>query len=154
MSFVALLYDHLYWSRLSFEAITWAFVVGGILGVLGASLLEPLVLPRSWARATRWACGGLLVAAIEEGSKLVAVMFVARRMSHTGALDGLLLGTAVGMGFAAQLRGTPTAGPRLPMIAQDGRRSPGRPRSSWPGLPRRRGMRAHRAHTQPFGSAP
>jgi protease PrsW len=102
VSFVALLYDHLHWSRLTFEAITWAFVIGGILGVLGASLLEPLVLPRFLGEGdTLGLRGGLLVAAIEEGSKLVAVMFVARRMSHTGALDGLLLGTAVGMGFAA-----------------------------------------------------
>ena len=43
----------------------------------------------------------LIVGLIEEGCKILAVIWLARRHRHTAAIDGLLLGTAVGMGFAA-----------------------------------------------------
>lgn len=102
VAFVAFLYDHLHWTALSFEAITWAFVTGGVLGVLGASILEPALVPRLLGgRDTLDFGGGLAVAVIEEGTKLAAVAFVARHIRRDRALDGLLLGTAVGMGFAA-----------------------------------------------------
>ncbi len=100
--FVAYLFDHLHATSLSFEAVTWAFVLGGILGVIGASILEPYLLPRFIGQSdTLTLGGGLVVALIEECSKLAAVMYVARRLQHGGARDGLLLGSAVGMGFAA-----------------------------------------------------
>lgn len=102
VTFVAFLYDHLDRSSLSFEAVVWAFVIGGVLGVLGASILEPQLLPRFVGESdTLGFRGGLVVGVIEEGCKLAAAIFVARRMRHDRALDGLLLGTAVGMGFAA-----------------------------------------------------
>jgi RsiW-degrading membrane proteinase PrsW (M82 family) len=41
------------------------------------------------------------VGLIEEGCKIVAVMLLARRLQHDREIDGLLLGGAVGMGFAA-----------------------------------------------------
>src|SRR5581483_2638356 len=44
---------------------------------------------------------GIAVGLIEEACKILAVMFLARRMKHTQAIDGLLIGAAVGMGFAA-----------------------------------------------------
>jgi len=100
--FVAYLFDHLHATNLSFEAVTWAFVLGGILGILGASILEPYLLPRLIGQSdTLTFGGGLVVAVIEEGSKLAAVMYVARRLQRDSARDGLLLGSAVGMGFAA-----------------------------------------------------
>jgi len=103
VTFVFLLYDHQHWSTLSFESIVRAFVYGGTLGILGASALEPLLLPRIVGESGGGLglTGALAVGAIEEGSKLVAVMLVARGMRHIGALDGLILGAAVGMGFAA-----------------------------------------------------
>jgi RsiW-degrading membrane proteinase PrsW (M82 family) len=102
VAFVAFLYDHLHWSTLSFESVVWSFVLGGLLGILGASVLEPFLLPALLGESDTQGFGGaLLVAVIEESSKLAAVVFVARRMERGGALDGLLLGTAVGMGFAA-----------------------------------------------------
>jgi protease PrsW len=102
VAFVAYLYDHLHLTTLSFEAVTWAFVIGGVLGILGASVLEPLLLPQFLGESdTLTFRAGLVVALIEEGSKLAAVMFVARRLVRGRARDGLLLGTAVGMGFAA-----------------------------------------------------
>ncbi len=103
--FVAFLYDHQHLSVLTPETIGRSFGVGGILGVLGASVLEALLLPTPSASTS--ANGGLSlgsalgVGLIEEGCKIVAVMFIARRLRHTEAIDGLLLGAAVGMGFAA-----------------------------------------------------
>src|SRR3954454_18622888 len=74
-TFVAFVYDHLRRSTLSFEAVAWAFVIGGVLGVLGASIVEPLLVPsfvgESDALGFR---GGILVGLIEEASKLAAVM--------------------------------------------------------------------------------
>jgi RsiW-degrading membrane proteinase PrsW (M82 family) len=102
IAFVAFVFDHLRRATLSFEAVAWAFVIGGVLGVLGASVVEPFLLPRFIGQSDALTFrGGLVVAMIEEACKLAAVMFVARRLPHDRALDGLLLGTAVGMGFAA-----------------------------------------------------
>jgi RsiW-degrading membrane proteinase PrsW (M82 family) len=100
--FVAFLYDHQHVSTLTPETIATSFCVGGILGVLGASILESLLLPLPINPNQGLSLGtGLLVGLIEEGCKIVAVMVLARRMPHTSAMDGLLLGGAVGMGFAA-----------------------------------------------------
>ncbi len=100
--FVAYLYDHQRWTTLSFEAMARAFVLGGLLGVLGASMLEPFVVPSLTDTSNGLTfSAAVVVALIEEAAKLLAVVLVARRMRHTGALDGLLLGAAVGMGFAA-----------------------------------------------------
>jgi protease PrsW len=43
--FVAFLYDHQHISSLSLDTVATSFCIGGILGVLGASILESLVLP-------------------------------------------------------------------------------------------------------------
>lgn len=70
------------------------FIVGGVLGVLAASLLE------SWLASDSpvlYAGVGL----IEELAKLLALMFVARRLSHYVTRDGIVLGAAVGFGFGA-----------------------------------------------------
>src|SRR6266700_1505313 len=100
--FVAFLYDHQHLSTLTPETVATSFCVGGVLGVVGASVLESLVLPLS-ANPNQGLSlgGGLIVGLLEEGSKLLVVMFLARRMRHTAEMDGLLLGGAVGMGFAA-----------------------------------------------------
>lgn len=100
--FVAFLYDHQHVSTVSPEKIAISFCAGGILGVLGASILESLLLPIP-ANPNQGLTiqGGLLVGLIEEGCKIIAVMILARRWSHNSEMDGLLLGGAVGMGFAA-----------------------------------------------------
>ena len=100
--FVAFLYDHQHLSVLTPETIGRSFGVGGILGVLGASVLEALLLPAPSSANQGLSLGSALgVGLIEEGCKIVAVMIIARRLRHTEAIDGLLLGAAVGMGFAA-----------------------------------------------------
>lgn len=100
--FVAFLYDHQHLSLLSTETIGRSFGVGGILGVLGASVLESLLITAPTSPNQGLSLGSaLLVGLIEEGCKIAAVMFLARKMRHTTQMDGLLLGAAVGMGFAA-----------------------------------------------------
>src|SRR6266446_1060275 len=70
--FVAFLYDHQHISSLSLDTVAASFCIGGIL-----------------------------VGLIEEGCKIAVVIFLARKMRHNSQMDGLLLGGAVGMGFAA-----------------------------------------------------
>jgi RsiW-degrading membrane proteinase PrsW (M82 family) len=72
-----------------------AFVYGGVLGVLGASLLEAEFL-RSPATGTY-----LYVGVIEEAVKLAALWLLARRLPSYRIRDGIVLGAAVGFGFAA-----------------------------------------------------
>ncbi|MFJ6011648.1 PrsW family intramembrane metalloprotease [Streptomyces sp. NPDC092952] len=70
-------------------------LTGGILGVLGASVAESYLLhPSVWIF--------LGVGLIEEAVKLLALMFVLRRHPEVrGMRAGLVLGAAVGFGFAA-----------------------------------------------------
>jgi RsiW-degrading membrane proteinase PrsW (M82 family) len=71
-----------------------AFFVGGVLGVLGASVLE--------APLTAGGVGGfLLVGLIEELVKAVLVVVLGRRLVPKTARQGALLGATVGAGFAA-----------------------------------------------------
>ncbi len=76
------------------RAVFNAFVVGGVLGVLAASLLEA------------WLVSGgvfayLVVGLIEELAKLLALVAVAWRLPKFRVRDGVVLGAAVGFGFAA-----------------------------------------------------
>jgi RsiW-degrading membrane proteinase PrsW (M82 family) len=71
-----------------------AFIVGGTIGVIAASVLEALLLG-----------GGLLlflgVGLIEEFVKLLGLVLVARGLQRYTVRDGIVLGAAVGFGFAA-----------------------------------------------------
>jgi RsiW-degrading membrane proteinase PrsW (M82 family) len=68
---------------------------GGVLGVFAASLLEPLFICRlDFLTAFE-------VGLIEEFAKILGVLLIARRVRHDSELNGLILGAAAGMGFAA-----------------------------------------------------
>ncbi len=100
--FVAFLYDHRHFSSLTPTTVAVSFTVGGVLGILGASILEAFLLPpQTNPNQGLSLTSALLVGLIEEGCKIIAVIFLARRMPHNSGMDGLLLGGAVGMGFAA-----------------------------------------------------
>ncbi|RVU24303.1 PrsW family intramembrane metalloprotease [Streptomyces antnestii] len=80
---------------LGVSLILGCFVVGGILGVLGASVMEYYLLHPSL-----WVFVG--VGLIEEAVKLAALMYVLRRQPRVrGLRAGLVLGASVGFGFAA-----------------------------------------------------
>lgn len=100
--FVAFLYDHQHISALTPATVATSFCIGGILGVLGASVLESLLLPVPPTPTHGLPLSSaVVVGLIEEGCKIAAVVLLAWRMPHTSQMDGLLLGGAVGMGFAA-----------------------------------------------------
>jgi protease PrsW len=86
--------DHYHDRILTPQRVLYAFVVGGVLGVLGASILE------SWLLSD-----GLLVyvgvGLIEEGCKLLALVLIAWRLPRYITRDGVVLGAAVGFGFGA-----------------------------------------------------
>ncbi|MGW1778701.1 PrsW family intramembrane metalloprotease [Streptomyces sp. NPDC002143] len=80
---------------LGVDVILGCFLTGGTLGVLGASAMEYRLL-----HPTLWMFVG--VGLIEEAVKLGALMFVLRRRTRLrGRRAGLVLGAAVGFGFAA-----------------------------------------------------
>jgi RsiW-degrading membrane proteinase PrsW (M82 family) len=94
VSFVVWAFGRRHSGELTAELLFSTFVTGGVLGVLAASLLESYLLNPS----------PLLfigVGLIEEAAKLVALAFLTRRLAHKYARDGLILGAAVGFGFAA-----------------------------------------------------
>jgi protease PrsW len=80
--------------ELTAELLFSTFVTGGVLGVLAASLLESYLLNPSPLLFVG-------VGLIEEAAKLIALAFLTRRLAHKYARDGLILGAAVGFGFAA-----------------------------------------------------
>lgn len=95
ITYVAFFYDRRYLSRLTVPAIAQGFIYGGLFGVLAASLLEPLFIQRL-DFGTAFGVG-----LIEEFVKVIGILVIARRSGHDVEMDGLLLGAAAGMGFAA-----------------------------------------------------
>jgi protease PrsW len=77
------------------QRVFTAFVYGGVLGVLGASILEAAFLRKPSGPAYLW------VGLIEEAVKLAALWLLARRLGRYTMRDGIVLGAAVGFGFAA-----------------------------------------------------
>jgi protease PrsW len=94
VTFVTYAFSHAY-PIITPQRIFGAFVVGGILGVLGASLLEAEFLN------TPSAFTYLGVGLIEEAVKLAALWLLARRLPRYAVRDGMVLGATVGLGFAA-----------------------------------------------------
>jgi protease PrsW len=86
--------DHYRTGELDPSRVFSAFLVGGVLGVLAASILEAWLLQ-----------DGLLiylgVGFLEELAKLLALLVVARGIARHTVRDGIVLGAAVGFGFAA-----------------------------------------------------
>src|ERR1700704_1365182 len=86
--------DHYQSAELNPWRVLSAFLVGGVLGVLAASILEAWLLN-----------DGLLVylgvGFLEEFAKVLALLIVARGIAKHTVRDGIVLGAAVGFGFAA-----------------------------------------------------
>jgi len=95
VTFVAYAFEHRASDVLTEQSIFVAFVYGGVLGVLGASILE---VPLAGQESPLAYIG---VGLIEEFCKLAALWLVARRLHQYRTLDGIALGAAVGFGFAA-----------------------------------------------------
>jgi RsiW-degrading membrane proteinase PrsW (M82 family) len=86
--------DHETSPTISAQRVLFAFLYGGVLGVLAAALLE------SWLLQD----GPLIyvgVGLIEEAAKVLALVLVAWGIRYFTMRDGIVLGAAVGFGFAA-----------------------------------------------------
>jgi protease PrsW len=94
VSFVAWAFENWRDEHVTTELVVQAFVVGGLLGVLGASLLEAYLLHPSPLLFVG-------VGLIEEAVKLAALALITRHMTRRHTRDGIVLGAAVGFGFAA-----------------------------------------------------
>ncbi|HEV8172332.1 MAG TPA: PrsW family glutamic-type intramembrane protease [Actinoplanes sp.] len=94
VTFVVWAFGRRHSGEVTAELLFTTFVTGGVLGVLAASLLESYLLhPSPWLF--------LGVGLIEEAVKLLALAFLTRHLQHKYARDGIILGAAVGFGFAA-----------------------------------------------------
>jgi protease PrsW len=87
--------DHDPSPALSPRRILAAFILAGVIGVMAASVLE------FWVVFGPGPLGNLKVGLIEELVKGVAIVFVAWGIQSFSRRDGLVLGAAVGFGFAA-----------------------------------------------------
>jgi RsiW-degrading membrane proteinase PrsW (M82 family) len=95
VTFVVYAFQHYADQVVTPQRIFAAFVYGGVLGVLGASVLEAVFLRRPSGLAY------VGVGLIEEAVKLAALWLLAWRLPRYAMRDGIVLGAAVGLGFAA-----------------------------------------------------
>ena len=95
VTFVVYAFQHYADQVVTAQRIFTAFVYGGALGVLGASVLEAAFLRQPSGLAY------VGVGLIEEAVKLAALWLLARRLPRYTMRDGIVLGATVGFGFAA-----------------------------------------------------
>jgi RsiW-degrading membrane proteinase PrsW (M82 family) len=95
VAYVAFFYERRHLSRLTMPTLSLTFMYGGLLGVIAASLLEPFFIRHLDLGAI------LRIGFIEEFAKILGVLVIARHRRHDSEMDGLILGAAAGMGFAA-----------------------------------------------------
>ncbi|MGW5715046.1 PrsW family intramembrane metalloprotease [Amycolatopsis sp. NPDC003865] len=94
VTFVAWAFERRDSGEITAELVFRTFFVGGVLGVLGASVLETYLLYQS-----TWLY--LWVGLIEEAVKLVALAMLTRGLAVKSMRDGMILGATVGFGFSA-----------------------------------------------------
>jgi RsiW-degrading membrane proteinase PrsW (M82 family) len=95
VSYVAFFYERRHMSQVTLVSTARAFFYGGVLGVFAAALLEPVFITRLTFLSA------FEIGLIEEFVKILGVLVVARHHRHDTEIDGILLGGAAGMGFAA-----------------------------------------------------
>ena len=94
VTFVAWAFEHRDTGEITASLVFNTFITGGVLGVLGASVLETYLLNPSVPLFVG-------VGLIEEAVKLVALAVLTRRLTVRSTRDGMILGASVGFGFAA-----------------------------------------------------
>ncbi|WP_255361957.1 PrsW family intramembrane metalloprotease [Methanosarcina sp. A14] len=95
VAYVAFIYERRHLSSLTMPTVSLAFIYGGLLGIIAAAFLEPFFIRQLNLGAI------LRIGLIEEFAKILGVLVIARRRRHDSEMDGLILGAAAGMGFAA-----------------------------------------------------
>lgn len=95
IAYTAFLYERKHLSHLTMPTVSLAFLYGGLVGIVAASILSPFFVSQLSLNNV------LTVGLIEEFAKILGVILIARHRKHDSEMDGLILGAAVGMGFAA-----------------------------------------------------
>ena len=95
VAFVSFFYERREWFSVNMSATAMCFFYGGALGTIAASLLEPVFIHELTFLSA------FMVGIIEEFTKLIGVFIIARHRRYNSILDGIILGSAAGMGFAA-----------------------------------------------------
>ena len=100
--FVIFCFEQHAFADMPFGVVSITFMSGAILGLTIAAVLEPLLLPPTIASGSAITLSAaLLIGLCEESAKVVSVLWFLRDRRLRSELDGLILGAAAGMGFAA-----------------------------------------------------
>jgi len=95
VAFVSFFYERRGIFSVSMAATALCFLYGGLLGTITAAVVEPLFIRELTFISS------FLVGFIEELAKIIGVVIIARRRRYNSYKDGIILGAAAGMGFAA-----------------------------------------------------
>jgi RsiW-degrading membrane proteinase PrsW (M82 family) len=95
VTYVAFFYEKRRLSNVTMTDTVASFFFGGFLGTFAASILEPIFIHTLNFETA------IMVGIIEEFSKILMVLLIFRRKRHRLQIDGIILGAAAGMGFAA-----------------------------------------------------
>ncbi|KAJ51991.1 RsiW-degrading membrane proteinase PrsW (M82 family) [Clostridium tetanomorphum] len=95
VTYVAFFYERRRFSNVNMTDTVASFFYGGFLGTFAAAILEPIFITSLNFRTA------IIVGIIEEFTKILGVLFIYRRKRHSLEIDGIILGAAAGMGFAA-----------------------------------------------------
>ena len=100
--FVIFCFEQNAFADMPFGVVSITFMSGAILGLTIAAVLEPLLLPPTIASgSTITFSAALLIGLCEESAKVISIVWFLRDRRLRSELDGLILGAAAGMGFAA-----------------------------------------------------
>lgn len=95
VSFVTFFYERRGIFSVSMTATAICFLYGGVLGTITAALVEPFFITQMNFSSS------FIVGLIEELAKIIGVIIIARHRRYNSYKDGIILGAAAGMGFAA-----------------------------------------------------
>ncbi len=95
VSFVSFFYERRNRFHVNLSSTALSFICGGVLGTIAAAILEPYFISTLSFKTS------FIVGIIEELTKMVGVLLIARREKYNSMMDGIILGSAAGMGFAA-----------------------------------------------------
>lgn len=95
VTYVTFFYERKHRRNVRMFTTVASFFYGGFVGTFAASILEPIFIHTLDFRTA------IMVGLIEEFTKFLGVLFILRRKQHKLIIDGIILGAAAGMGFAA-----------------------------------------------------
>jgi protease PrsW len=95
VTYVAFFYERRLLSNVSLFNIAACFYYGGFLGTFAAAIIEPFFI-HSLNFDT-----AMIIGSIEEFVKVLGVFVILKKNRHKLEIDGIILGAAAGMGFAA-----------------------------------------------------